>query len=109
MDGVNNGLIGNMGEGFVDYMQKLNQATNGSQSLPAGYNPDTVKSIISNKESQDLYDQMKVTAEINREKTYQINQTRDLDIYSDTGINTINKFAQPDRAPRRGQNVDISV
>lgn len=26
----NNALVGNMGESFVSYLQKLNQATNGS-------------------------------------------------------------------------------
>lgn len=52
---------------------------------------------------------MQLQANATHEKNSRINGTKETIVYSDTGINTINKFAKPERSPRVGQNINISV
>lgn len=94
-------LVGATGENFTRYMRDLNQATNGEQSIPYGYEVSTVKSIIASKENQDIYDQTFARNEYLSDKMSKMNRTENLDIYNETGIKAINKG--------KGKNIDITA
>tara|TARA_Y100000590_G_C15297480_1_gene854970 strand:+ start:250 stop:561 length:312 start_codon:yes stop_codon:yes gene_type:complete len=94
-------LVGFSSENFSNYVKNLNQATNGQKSIPEGYQPDTVKDIYEIKSNQKMYDD---TFSRNKEVTdnmSKMNRTEDIDIYNETGIQTINKG--------KGRSIDISA
>lgn len=84
-------LVGFSSENFSNYVKKLNQATNGQKSIPEGYQPDTVKDIYDIKSNQKIYDETFSRNKENNDNMSKLNRTEDINIYNETGIQTINK------------------